>query len=383
MGKYIIVPNISYSLDNLGQLLGIDENILYGKAIIVRNASFASNNLGQVTFINEPVGPTGETEPVGPTGETEPVGPTGETGQTGPIEPDYSTQYFTIESLQDSNVITATKSGSQRSPIIYYSLDDGETWSNQTLSSGTITFGTINTGDKIIFKSNSATWASAWNGYNKFNGSKNFKVYGNVMSLLNGDNFINNSEFTAGSAFNLCGLFYETKTIIDASNLILPATTLCESSYNGMFRAAENLVYGPNLLPALDVPKDAYSSMFEACTKLAEGPEILATTVSGDSALKNMFCMRRSGDAAAAMTKSPILRITNPQDYGNVYQQLFRGNRNITEVTILAEGTGLSFDNWLANTPNSGVIKKLSATTLKSGYNGIPSGWTTEDYIEN
>lgn len=67
MGKYIIVPNISYSLDNLGQLLGIDENILYGKAIIVRNASFASNNLGQVTFINEPVGPTGETEPVGPT----------------------------------------------------------------------------------------------------------------------------------------------------------------------------------------------------------------------------------------------------------------------------------------------------------------------------
>ena len=53
MGKCIIVPNISYSLNNLGQLLGIDENILYGKAIIIRNVSFASNNLGQITFIDE------------------------------------------------------------------------------------------------------------------------------------------------------------------------------------------------------------------------------------------------------------------------------------------------------------------------------------------
>ena len=119
MGKYIIVPNISYSLDNLGQLLGIDENILCGKAIIVRNASFASNNLGQVTFINEPVGPTGETEPVGPTGET---------GQTGPIEPDYSTQYFTIESLQDNNTISLKNKKCNIHPTVSYSLDNGESW---------------------------------------------------------------------------------------------------------------------------------------------------------------------------------------------------------------------------------------------------------------
>ena len=368
------MPNISYSLNNLGQLLGIDENILYGKAIIIRNVSFASNNLGQITFIDEPIGPTGATEPVGPTGET---------GQTGPIEPDYSTQYFTIESLADSNTITAVKSGSGKSPVIYYSLDDGETWNNLTLSSGTITFGTINTGDKIIFKSTISNWATAYNQYNRFNGSKNFKVYGNAMSLLNGDDFINNSEFTTGSSFNLCGLFYRTTTIIDASNLILPATTLYESSYNGTFRECSNLVNGPKLLPALDVPKDGYSSMFEACTKLVEGPEILATSVSGDAALKNMFCMNRNSKVTAAMTKSPILRITNPSSYGNVYQQLFCGNGNITEVTILAEGTNLSFTNWLNNVSSTGVIKTLSGTTFTSGNYGVPSGWTTEDYVEN
>lgn len=303
--------------------------------------------------------------------------------QGGEVVHDYSQDYFTIESLQDSNTITAIKASSRMSPDIYYSLDDGTTWSHQTLSSGTITFGTINTGDKIIFKCTISKWATDWNKYNRFNGSKNFKVYGNIMSLLNGDNFTTNSSFESGSSFNLTGLFYGTTTIVDASNLLLPATTLYQSSYNGMFRGCTNLVNGPKLLPALDVPKDGYSSMFEGCVKLTEGPEISATTVSGDTALNRMFCMNRSSKVTAAMTKSPILRITNPSSYSNVYQQLFCGNGAINEVTILAQGTNLSFTNWLANNSGSGVIKKLQSTTLSiNSSNGVPYNWTTEDYVE-
>ena len=296
---------------------------------------------------------------------------------------DYSLDYFTIESLENGNTITAVKNGSSKNPIIYYSLDNGETWSNQTLSSGTITFGTINTGEKIIFKSETAEWANAWNLYNRFSSNKNFKVYGNIMSLINGDDFINNSEFSGSSSFNLTGLFYGTNTIIDASNLILPALTLPVSAYNGMFRGATNLAHGPKELPATSLQQDSCSSMFEGCVKLVEGPEIMATTVSGATALNRMFCMNRSSKVTAAMTKSPVLRVTNPGSYANVYQQLFAGNGNITEVTILAEGTNLSFANWLANTNANGVIKKLSTTTLTSGNNGVPSGWTIEDYVES
>ena len=302
----------------------------------------------------------------------------------GQQEHNYANDYFTIESLEDNNTITAVKSGSYKNPVFYYSLDDGETWDNKTLTTETITFGTINTGDKIIFKSSSdVALSSAWDKYIKFNGSKQFKVYGNIMSLLNGDNFTSNSEFDSGSSHNFAGLFYGVTTIIDASNLILPATTLMVSSYNGMFRGATNLVYGPKLLPALDVPVDAYSSMFENCRKLVEGPEIMATTVSGNTALNRMFCMSRTSKVTAAMTKSPILRITNPSAYSNTYQQLFCGNGNLTEVTILAQGTNLSFTNWIAYNGGSGVIKKLSTTTLVSGANGVPSGWTTQDYVES
>jgi hypothetical protein len=91
--------------------------------------------------------------------------------------------------------------------------------------------------------------------------------------------------------------------------------------------------------------------------------------------------MARSGSTPvnAAMTKSPVLRLTNPSFAGNTYQELFCGNKNLNEVTILAEGTNLSFNYWLRNTSSSGVIKKLTATTFTDGQNGKPSGWAYEN----
>ena len=200
------------------------------------------------------------------------------------------------------------------------------------------------------------------------------------MSLFNGDDFNTNYEFNNSVTHHCAGLF-RTTYLVDASNLILPALTLYESSYNGMFRSATNLVYGPKTLPALDIPQDGYSSMFESCTSLVEAPEILATTVSGDTALNRMFCMGRNSKVTAAMTKGPVLRISNPSSYTNVYQQLFCGNGNIVEITVLISGTNKSFANWLNNVSSTGVIKTLSGTTFTSGVNGLPSGWTVEYYV--
>lgn len=296
----------------------------------------------------------------------------------------YANDYFTIESLQDSNTISLVKvKNCSISPTIYYSTDDGNTWSSVSATSTTTNITTINTGDKLLLRSTNNNLAITWDTYNKLNCSKNFKVYGNVMSLLFGNNFQNQVTFNNNTTHNLAGLFYGVTTLTDASDLILPATTLNSNCYNCMFRGCTNLVNGPKLLPALDVPVDAYSSMFEGCVKLVEGPEILATTVSGNTALNRMFCMNRNSKVTSAMTKSPILRVTNPGDYSNVYQQLFCGNGNITEVTILAVGTGLTFNNWLSNVATGGVIKKLSATTLVSGNNGIPSSWTTTTYTQS
>ena len=304
---------------------------------------------------------------------------------------DYSAMYFTIHSLEDNNIIHIRRSGPTGNTE-YYSTDSGSTWSTMTSGSGDKTITTLNSGDTMLVKCNTTKWANDYNKCNSFYSTKNIKVYGNVMSLLYGDNFTGQTSATTN--FALCGIFFGTSstgtsntTLVSAKNLVLPATTLAVSTYNGMFRSCSNLVDCPRVLPATTLYQDTYSSMFEGCVSLVEGPEIMATTIantSSTSCMQRMFCMNRNSKVTAAMTKSPVLRIVDPTTANNTYQQLFCGNKNLTEVTILAEGTNLSFTNWLNNVSSSGVIKKLSATTLaNNSVNGKPSGWTTEDIDNN
>lgn len=302
---------------------------------------------------------------------------------TGPQPHDYSLDYFTIESLQDSNTIKIAKTKSPANLSLSYSTDDGSTWTDLTISAGR-DFTTINTGDKIIFKGVNNSFSSAWDNYYKFNASKNFKVYGNAMSLLFGDNFTSNSEFTSGTTHNLCGLFYGTTTLIDVSNLILPATTCTTSCYNGMFRGCTNLTTAPQL-PALYSATDCYSSMFEGCINLEVAPEINLTDMSS-ACCKRMFCMNRSSKITTPrMTKGPVLRVATPAT--NCYEEMFKGNGNINEVTCLITTRNISCtSNWLTNAGNgSGTFKKspLKSDWAVGSNGGVPTGWTIIDYVES
>lgn len=300
---------------------------------------------------------------------------------------DFSARYFTIESLEDSNVITINVHSSTTGNTAYYSTDSGSSWTAIASGSGSKSIATINSGDTIWIKATSSTsgqqakWATDYNKNSYFNSTKAYKVYGNAMSLLVGENFATADTIT--ETFALCGIFYggnNASNLIQAKNLVLPATTVTRSSYNGLFRGCAKLESCPAILPALRLYQDTYSSMFEGCRSLPEGPEIMATTIDSTgatTAMGRMFCMDRKSMVTAAMTKSPVLRITNV--IGNAYKEMFKGNGNITEITILAEGTNLSFDNWLSNTPVVGVINKKTATTFTSGASGLPSGWTTEN----
>ena len=291
---------------------------------------------------------------------------------------DYSTLYFTIESLEDNNTIKWVKSGGP-SVSLSYSTDNGQNWTDVTLSANR-DFATINTGDSIIFKGINNKISSAWNQYNRFNATKTFKTYGNAMSILWGDDFINHSEFKSGTTHSLCGLFYGTTTLTDASNLILPALTCVASCYNGMFRGCTNLVNSPQL-PATQSALDCYSSMFEGCINLEDVyvPEINLVNNS-TTCCKNMFCMDRDSMVTTPkMTKSPILRASTGAT--NCYQQMFCGNGNLTEVTCLLED-GVGCADWLKYGSSTGTFKKASGITWASGTSGIPSGWTIEDYVD-
>lgn len=208
--------------------------------------------------------------------------PAGDVTVTGTFVQDvvpYNQQYFTIESLEDGNVLSigadAGTSGSR-----YYSTDGGTTWN----SFGPMTSFNLDTGDKIMFKNTGDDFALASEGSFTdplFGTTKTFNVYGNIMSLLYGDNFANQTSLPVPSTPNVygnfLGLFFGSK-VVDASNLILPATTLQEKCYNSMFYECTSLTTAP-ALPATTLSDACYLSMFHHCTSLTTAPILPATTL--------------------------------------------------------------------------------------------------------
>ena len=293
---------------------------------------------------------------------------------------DFSTKYFTIESLENNNTIKWVKS-SGPNVSLSYSTDNGTTWTDLTLS-GSRDFATINAGDKILFKGTNDRLATAWNAYNRFNATKTFKVYGNAMSLLYGDNFVSNSEFKTDTNHNLCGIFYGTTTLVDASDLILPATTLTDSCYNGMFRNCSGLTAAPDLSAPTTFGDQSFSSMFDCCVNMSQPPSIISGTTSYLSSVKRMFCMTRGNSAVQCqMTKSPLMIINfNGDSSVSKEYEVFKGNANLTEIKCFWTNNSGSFEslaNWVIYTADSGVtFYKRSTQSFVSGVSGIKTGWT-------
>lgn len=311
-------------------------------------------------------------------------------GHSGGGGADYSQMYFTIESQEDGNVVSIRNKNCNTLPTFYYSTDNGQTWSSITaVKSRTQSVVTIDSGETVLFKCTQAALSLNWNSYNGFQCSKNYIVYGNAMSLIWGDNFVSNSEFTSGTTNNLVGLFQDDTHVTDASNLILPAMTVLYNGYNGMFWGCTNLRKAPKL-PATNFTiggsqgnGDNYSSMFEGCINLEEAPELPATTLCG-KCYNGMFRMDPNNRITTPkMTKSPVLPASVvPRE---AYQEMFKGNGNLVEVTCLATNISASraVNNWLTNCSTTGTFKKAaSMSSWPSSASGIPSGWTVEDYVE-
>lgn len=177
----------------------------------------------------------------------------------------YEQQYFTIESEADNNYIIITLVGmnpdnTSRNPFSV-SRDDGATWTTIELDQGNYVYSTkLSEGDKILMKSTNKTFSINTDD-SMFSISGSFKVYGNIMSLLYGDNFANQTSFPADSSYNFQQLLYYCGNLSDASNLILPATTLTEMCYSKMFYYCQSLTTPPKL-PATTVVPYAYDAMF-------------------------------------------------------------------------------------------------------------------------
>ena len=363
-----------------------------------------------------------------------------------PTPHDYSQDYFTIVSEEDNNTISLENTGYNttsssnalwKSVVISASTDGGSTWREFTTSrNGTATFGTINKGDKILLKSTTTKFANTNDAYHYFNSTKNINAEGNILSLIYGDTFLSYDSLPTISSKEknrtqqLGCIFKNNTKIISAKNLILKPTTLRPKCYASMFDGCTSLTTAPELLatttdeysyqnmfngctslttpptsigtssttiasfccycmfsgctsmttapelPATTLSNSCYSIMFRGCTSLTTAPELPATTLLNG-------CYSAMFRDCTSLTAAPQLLATTLTN--NCYNNMFYGCSNLSTITCLATDISASLctTNWVNGVAASGTFTKASSMNdWTTGVEGIPSGWSVQNYSE-
>lgn len=247
---------------------------------------------------------------------------------------DYTKEYLTFEPI--SSAVTFSH-GIQ---TFQYSLDDGETWSTCTTAQTV----TVNVGQKMKLK-------GSFNNINQDRDTNRFtatggtwKAYGNLLSLLYGDNF---ASVTVLDKDGLLFCFYHCQNLVNVDNLTIPITSITViRGLRATFRDCGFSSVPSDLLQATTIARECYMGTFEECVNLV---------------------------------KAPILPATNIPSYA--YFAMFNNCSSLNEVTCYAtSGIGRNNTNLFLNgTASSGTFYKASSATWPTGAYGVPSGWIIEN----
>lgn len=275
---------------------------------------------------------------------------------------DYSQEYFTTIARNNGTIVFSGNSTTQ--DVLAYSKN-GDTWRTSRVIRVD-----VKSGDVVRWR---GTWGSQSQNTGKigqFSGTSSFDVQGNIMSLIYGDNYTGKTSLSDKS--NKFNSLLSSSNVVNAENLILPATTLASSAYTAMFKNCTSLTTAPQL-PAttFDGINRCYYQMFEGCTSLTTAPELPATTLVNS-------CYYRMFYGCTALRTAPQLPATTLANY--CYASMFSGCISLTQAPELPATT-------LANKCYQGMFQfctslttapQLLATTLAdSCCYGMFSGCTS------
>ena len=267
---------------------------------------------------------------------------------------DYSQEPFTITSMGNT-WISIQKKGSSDSIILEYKKSNGENWATYTIGAKiklcdgeNIQFRAGSEGNDIFSQVNNS-FSSYY--YISTEGNGTIKVSGNIMSLL--DSALQKDSVSEGGFSNL---FRQCTTLIDASNLKLPATTLSNLCYYQMFYGCTSLTEAP-ALPATTLAESCYSQMFQGCTSLIKAPDLPATTLT-------YSCYSQMFSGCESLTKAPELPATTLAE--SCYSRMFQGCTSLTEAPALPATTlaGSCYSGMFWGCMNLAEGPDLPATTL-------------------
>ena len=269
---------------------------------------------------------------------------------------DAITTPLTLEAIESGTVSFLNNAAGS----VYYSIDGGARTEIPAGSTGTTP--TLTAGQEVAFYGDNATYTTSSN-YSKISCTAGCYVFGNIMSLISSTDFPNCKTLTESETF--VNLFYSYRNSNNIYNhvsqlLVLPATTLTDMCYLGMFSSCTSLTAAP-MLPATTLASSCYRSMFSGCTRLIAAPALPATTLA-DDCYHNMFsdctslttvpaqlpattlesaCYERMFSNCTSLTTAPMLPATTL--YSCCYIEMFRNCTSLTNAPDLP-ATMLEYD---------------------------------------
>lgn len=216
----------------------------------------------------------------------------------------YLRQYLTFEALEAGTFSLYLYKGCS-DMAVSYSVNDG-IWVDTThiynSSTNTITTPSLNVGDKVIWKcvSSDGSFGNAYQKTALFSSTGTCNIYGNILSLIYGDNFIGKDSIADG---------FQTFRQIFQTGL------KCVSS--------ENLI-----IPISVIKQYVCTSMFQNNTVVQKGPVFISEDIQA-----------------------------------NALYTCFDGCTSLSSMTILADSVNSSQSNWVRNVPSGGVLNKKKGTT--------------------
>ena len=283
---------------------------------------------------------------------------------------DFSKEPLTFNILS-AGAINWTASSTALTKRIEYKLNNNEWASITSNTSSSAPKINVVKGDKIQFRGNNTAYGESTSSYSTFGSSTaEFEVEGNIMSLIYGDDFKNNS--TISSDYVFISLFGNCTKLVSAKNLILPATTLAYGCYRTMFNGCSNLRTAPKL-PATTLAGSCYSNMFNGCTSLTVAPELPVTTLA-------TYCYQGMFGGCTSLTVAPELPATILTEA--CYSFMFDGCSSLNYIKCLATNIYASDCTryWVSGVTSTGTfVKNPNISGWPTGKNGIPEGWTIID----
>ncbi len=354
---------------------------------------------------------------------------------------------LTFEALEDQTCITfyqSTCAVNDEMPVleIEISTDNGNTWTTKQAELYSTQFAAptlmLNAGEKVLIRGNNSAYGYYSNSEDAeisncgFFAESACYVYGNIMSLIDKNNFSTLREVTDNAfsylfsdydgsldgswllshpekklllpavtvgtycycyMFSNCTnltitpeisaitlsdyccycMFYGCTHLIKANKL--PATTLANYCYGQMFYNCTNLTTASEL-PATTLATGCYANMFRGCTSLITAPELPATTLA-ESCYSQMFY------TCTSLITAPELPATTLVD--SCYMYMFQGCTNLTTASELPATTlaNYCYAYMFQNCTYLTTAPELPATTLVNNcYNSMFRACSRLNYIK-